>query len=77
MLFEKKGTRNYSPSRVQLLVFILTGALYFLLEIVENPTQFPDVPQELLLIFGGSNVLYLGSKFYSLLFRMKAEKKGG
>lgn len=83
MLFEKKGINQYSSARVQLLLFTLAGAFYYFFKVIDDPTRFPDVPQELLLILGGSNIIYLGGKSYSLLFRMKDEsddqivKKGG
>jgi hypothetical protein len=83
MLSEKKGTAHYSSVRVQLLLFTLAAALYYLFEVIDHPTQFQDFPQELLLILGGSNIIYLGGKTYSLLSGLKAEsdtqtsKKGG
>lgn len=66
ILFEKNGGQKNSPVRVQLLLFTLTGAFYYFLQVLDNPTGFPKVPQELLLILGGSNVVYLGGKSYSL-----------
>jgi hypothetical protein len=69
LLWGKDGSNGYSPGRVQLLLSTLAGAFYYLFEVVENPTLFPTIPRELILILGGSNLLYLGGKFYSLLLR--------
>ena len=66
MLFDKEGKirQHFSPARVQLLVITLSGAVYYLLRVIERPdaAQFPDMPPELLLILGGSHALYLGAK---------------
>lgn len=70
-LLDDKAAGGLSPGRVQLLVLTLAGAGYYLLLTVENghPTEFPEVPQELLALVGGSNLVYLGSKVRSMLFR--------
>ncbi len=75
MLSDKK-TRRFSPGRAQLLFFTFIGVLYYLLQIVHDPEDLPDLPQELLYLIGGSNVVYLGGKAYSMLslfYRHKAE----
>ena len=66
-----KQTAGFSPPRVQLLILTLSGAGYYLLLTVNNgyPTEFPEVPQELLALVGGSNLVYLGAKARSMLFR--------
>ena len=73
LLHDKKDkkTGGISPGRVQLLVLTLAGAGYYLLLTIENghPTEFPEVPEELLALVGGSNLVYLGSKVRSMLFR--------
>jgi hypothetical protein len=66
MLFEKGGNRNYSPLRLQLLLLIVMTALYQLLQVLKDPTQFPNIPYEALLVLGGGNMAYLGGKVYSL-----------
>ena len=70
LLWDKK-TDGFSPARVQLLIFTLFGAGYYLLLTIENghPTEFPEVPQELLALVGGGNLIYLGAKARSMLFR--------
>jgi len=64
LLFDKTTNRR-SPGRVQLLMLTLVGALSYLLMVVEDPNNLPKVPRELLLIMGGSNLVYLTGKVYS------------
>ena len=68
LLYEKGGDGGFSLGRLQLLVFTIAGAFSYLFLVLGNPEsgEFPDVPLELLLVLGGSNLLYLASKFYSL-----------
>ena len=73
LLHDKKDkqTTGFSPARVQLLILTLFGAGYYLLLTVKDgyPTEFPEVPQELLALVGGGNLVYLGAKARSMLFR--------
>ena len=55
-------TGNFSPGRLQLLAFTLAGALYYIYLAASNPGQLPQFPQELLFLFGGSQLVYLGGK---------------
>lgn len=66
-----KQTAGFSPARVQLLILTLFGAGYYLLLTVKDgyPTEFPEVPQELIALVGGGNLVYLGAKARSMLFR--------
>ena len=66
-----KTVKGYSQVRVQLLIFTVIGACYYLQQVVNNPNEFPKVSEELLLLMGGSNMTYLGGKYYSLLFKRK------
>ena len=70
MLSEKDGTGGFSVGRVQLLVVTLTGALYFFVELGNNPGVFPQLPPELLAVLTGSHLFYLGNKALSLLTRL-------
>jgi hypothetical protein len=72
MLFEKGGTHRYSPARVQMLLFILTAASIYLSQVMSDPKKLPELPRELLMILGGSNLIYLGVKSYCLSFSRKA-----
>ena len=74
MLFEKAATKSYSPLRVQLLLFTLMTALYQILQLLKNPTEFPSVPYEALLVLGGGHLAYLGGKLRSSS-TMRRERK--
>jgi len=56
----------FSPGRAQMLMVTVTVAGYYLLEVIQDPTHFPDVPNELLAALGTSHALYLGGKAQSL-----------
>jgi hypothetical protein len=58
------GSRFVSAGRVQLLLVSLVTAAQYLAQVWQNPQGFPEVPQNWLLFFGGSQMLYLGSKFH-------------
>jgi hypothetical protein len=58
------GLQFVSASRVQLLIVSLVTAAQYLSQVWASPQRFPEIPQNWLLLFGGSQVLYLGSKFH-------------
>ena len=58
------GSQFVSAGRVQLLIVTMAAATQYLTKVWQNPTTFPEVPQNWLLLFGGSQVLYLGTKFH-------------
>lgn len=58
------GSQFVSASRVQLLIVTLVAAVQYVTQVWQSPGTFPDIPQNWLLFFGGSHVLYLGSKFH-------------
>jgi hypothetical protein len=60
----RKGSSFLSAGRVQLLLVTLAAAIAYLSQVLQNRQSLPDVPREWLLLFGGSQVLYLGSKFH-------------
>ena len=64
LLFDKTNNHR-SPGRVQLLMLTLVGALSYLLMAVDDPKNLPEVPTELLLLMGGSNLVYLSGKVHS------------
>lgn len=58
-------TGNISPARVQLLAATLLGALLYLGSAAQSPPgQLPAVPESVLLLVGGSNLIYLGIKSF-------------
>jgi hypothetical protein len=69
LLRDKMKGRGFSPSRLQLLMATMAGALYYLLLIFANekPGEFPEVPRELVMLVGGSHVFFLGGKLSALL----------
>ena len=66
-LLKDKQNGAFSPGRLQLLVVTLGGAWFYFLKIVNTADSgaLPPVPDELLVILGGSNAGYLGGKIYS------------
>ena len=64
----KRGQDQYfSPERVQLLVFTLAAAFYYLTLVLTNPNPgaWPDVPKAWPTLLGGSNAIYLSGKAYA------------
>lgn len=59
-------TTFFSPGRVQMLMVTVSSAVYLLLQVIQDPTKFPDVPNTLLAILGGSHAIYLGGKAQAL-----------
>jgi hypothetical protein len=58
-------TGNISPARVQLLAATFLGALLYLGAAMQSPPgQLPAVPESVLLLVGGSNLVYLGLKSF-------------
>jgi len=56
-----------SPGRTQILMFTIFVAGYYLLQVIHDPTTFPQVPTALIVALGGSHGVYLGGKAQSLL----------
>jgi hypothetical protein len=75
MLFDK-ATGHFSPGRVQLLLLTLMTVFYQVLQVLKDPTEFPNIPQEALLVLFGGNLAYLGGKFYSSSPRRQAGSMG-
>lgn len=69
-LLKKEDTLYFSPERVQLLLFTLGAAFYYLTQVLQNPNPgtFPPLPDSWPALVGGSNALYLGGKAYSRLW---------
>jgi hypothetical protein len=69
LLNEKVGRKTISPARIQLLAITVGTALYYLTLVTAQPestpsNSLPDLPPELLLLLGGSNVAYLSTKSF-------------
>ena len=63
-----KSSTFFSAGRAQMLITTLAFSVYFLTQVIHDPTKFPDVPNTLLGILGGSHVVYLGGKAQALYF---------
>jgi len=68
---QKGGARYFSPERVQLLLFTLGTAMFYLNDVMQHRTSgvLPDVSTETLALLGGSHALYLSGKAYMMLFK--------
>jgi len=71
LLYETKpnGSREYSATQLQALIVTVGGALYYLFIVLANKEagKFPDIPDFLLVVLGGSNLVYLGERLLTLL----------
>ena len=65
---DANGATSFSPGRAQLLIFTLFVALQYLVQVIHNPTVFPQIPNYWVAALGGSQAVYLGGKAQSLLF---------
>lgn len=62
-------TAKFSPGRAQLLFFTIVFAIYYLAQVIHNPSALPHIPDAVVAVLGGSQTTYLGGKAYSLLFK--------
>jgi len=58
----------FSPGRAQMLMLTIVSATYLLLQVIQDPTKFPDVPNSMLTTLGGSQAVYLAGKAQALYF---------
>lgn len=56
-----------SPGRVQSLLIALFCALYYLMQVINNHKEFPEVPNGLVGALAASQALYLGGKAQAML----------
>lgn len=64
----ENGYSSYvSPGRVQSLLITLFSALYYLMRVINNPKEFPEVPDGLVGALAASQALYLGGKAQAML----------
>ena len=68
-LVTDKVSGTFSPGRLQLIIFTLSGAFYYLYDVAQAG-NFVPLNNELLMVVGGSNLLYLGGKTYSVFRRL-------
>jgi len=55
-----------SGGRSQMLLVTLSVALWYLLQVIHNPKQFPQLPNAMLGALAGSHAVYLGGKAQAL-----------
>ena len=69
LLHDKGTSSGFSPARLQLLISTIVVAFYYIGQTLSNKNtgQFPTIPNEMLLILGGSHAFYLGSKTIALI----------
>jgi|HubBroStandDraft_3_1064219.scaffolds.fasta_scaffold03153_5 glycerol uptake facilitator-like aquaporin len=65
------GRPSFSPARLQLLIFTVGVAAYYLHAVVANPHRdsLPDLPQSVVAALGGSHAAYLGGKAVSVFIQ--------
>jgi len=70
LLTSKAGQANFSPGRAQMLMATLLTAMYYLIQVIENPSNnsLPPLPGTLVGVVGGSHLIYLGGKAWTHLF---------
>jgi hypothetical protein len=68
---KKGGAKYLSPERVQLLLFTLGTAMFYLNDVIQHRGTgvLPDVSKETLALLGGSHAIYLSGKAYMMLFK--------
>ena len=73
---QKDGAKYFSPERVQLLLFTLGVAIFYLNDVMEKRKSgaLPDISTQTLVLLGGSHAIYLGGKAYMML--LKTIRKG-
>lgn len=64
---EADGRRSFSPARLQLLLFTVVAALWYLHAVLKHPgaASLPSLPQNVIAVLGGSHAAYLGGKAFT------------
>ena len=67
-----------SLGRAQALAATLFVAGWYLLQVLNNPKEFPHIPNGVIAVMGSSHAVYLTGKAYGLLWdRLKAALRNG
>lgn len=74
---EPDGQAAFSPARLQMLIFTVVIAGYYLHLVIANPHRdsLPDLPQSVVGVFGGSHAVYLGGKAFSSFIQPLLKKQ--
>lgn len=62
-----KGPSSPGAARAQSLAVTLFVAFYYLVHVIQNPKEFPEIPGALVAILAGSQAMYLGGKALDLI----------
>jgi hypothetical protein len=60
------GRWLYSPINLQLGIITILIAIYLIVQVLQDPTKFPDIHPFLLVVLGLSGMTQVGTKYYSL-----------
>jgi hypothetical protein len=73
LLYGSRRDRSafFSPGRTQLLIVTTLTASYYLLQVIHDPTTFPEIPVAWVVALGGSHAIYLGGKAQSRLLGIR------
>ena len=63
----RRYSTYFSAGRAQLLMITIFSSLYYLLQVIHDPSTFPKLPDALVAVLGGSQALYLGGKAQAVL----------
>lgn len=76
MAKDAKGNLSFSPGRAQMLMATVLTALYYVIQVMENPSHggLPPLPGALVGVVGGSQAIYLLGKARHLLFKSPKDK---
>jgi len=55
-----------SAGRAQSLTIVLFVAIWYLVQVIHNPTEFPQLSESMLGLLAGSQAVYLGGKAQSM-----------
>jgi len=68
---------SFSPGRAQMMMATVLTGLYYLLQVMNNPTagSLPDAPTGLVAVLGGSHAIYLGGKVQSAWDLLTGKRK--
>ena len=61
-------TTQVSPGRVQTFWVTVFVAVYYVWQVIQNPTELPKLPSAMIAALAGSQVLYLGGKAQAMFF---------
>jgi hypothetical protein len=68
--------KTISPGRVQLLMLTLLTAFQYLLATIQDPSHLPQPPASLVTAMGGSQLVYLGAKAWTLFGQRLKNSEG-